>query len=30
MPSEMERMVITGKELAGLDGNLVFSVKEDQ
>lgn len=30
MPSEMERMIITGKELAGLDGNLVFSVKEDQ
>ena len=30
MPSEMERIVITGKELAGLDGNLVFSVKEDQ
>lgn len=30
MPSEMERMIITAKELAGLDGDLAFSVMEEE
>lgn len=30
MPSEMERMIITAKELAGLDGDLAFRVMEEE